>query len=61
MKLDENKLDANLVITRLDELHKKYRFIEMNLEMRKKRVDAQFIDLKGSLQMIQQLKIRQVR
>jgi hypothetical protein len=60
MARDENSKNANVVIRRLEELHKKYRFIEMNLQMRKKRLQAQFVDLKGSLAMIRQLKTKQV-
>lgn len=60
MARDENAKNADLVIRRLEELHKKYRFIEMNLQLRKKRLQSQFMDLKGSLAMVAQLKSKQV-
>ena len=61
MSREDNERDASQVIRRLEEMHKKYRFIEMNLQLRKKRLRNQLPDIKGSLEMIKLLKHKQAR
>ena len=52
--------DATAVIRKFDEAHSKYRFMELNLMQKKRRLKKQVPDIKGSLDMLQLIKARRV-
>jgi len=58
MKRQENEGDASLVIKRFDEAHSKYRFMELNLMQKKKRLKKQIPEIKGSLDMLKLIKAK---
>lgn len=49
---------AGVVIKRLDEQHSKYRFMEMNLVGKKKRINRQIPDIKASLDVLRLIRKR---
>lgn len=59
MKRNENELNATEVIKRLDEQHQKYRFMEMNLTQKKRRLKKQIPDIKSSLDVLKLVKSKQ--
>jgi prefoldin subunit 5 len=56
MALPENNGQADKVLKSLDEQHSKYKFMEMNMIARKRRLRQQLPDLQKSLEMIKILK-----
>lgn len=56
MALPENNNQAEKVLKSLDEQHSKYKFMEMNMIARKRRLRQQLPDLQKSLEMIKILK-----
>ncbi|KAF4522127.1 hypothetical protein B566_EDAN012589 [Ephemera danica] len=58
MSLEENS-NVQMVLKKLDEQHSKYKFMEMNLVTKKRRLKYQIPDLEQSLQMIKLLKKQQ--
>ena len=52
MKRNENEMNATSVIKRLDEQHQKYRFMEINLLQKKRRLKKQIPDIKSSLDVL---------
>lgn len=56
MSLPENNNQAEKVLKSLDEQHSKYKFMEMNMIARKRKLRQQFPDLQKSLEMIKILK-----
>ncbi|KAG5680707.1 hypothetical protein PVAND_010198 [Polypedilum vanderplanki] len=56
MSLPENNNQAEKVLKSLDEQHSKYKFMEMNMIARKRRLRQQLPDLQKSLEMIKILK-----
>ncbi|KAK3923079.1 Prefoldin subunit 3 [Frankliniella fusca] len=58
MALSEND-NADKVLKRLDEQHQKYKFMEFNLESKKRRLKNQIPDLEKSLKMIVMLQKKQ--
>ncbi|CRK99011.1 CLUMA_CG012162, isoform A [Clunio marinus] len=56
MALPENNFQAEKVLKSLDEQHSKYKFMEMNMIARKRRLRQQLPDLQKSLEMIKILK-----
>jgi prefoldin subunit 5 len=56
MALPENNNQAEKVLKSLDEQHSKYKFMEMNMTARKRRLRQQLPDLQKSLEMIKILK-----
>jgi len=58
MKRTDNDGDAGAVLRRFDEAHSKYRFMELNLMQKKKRLKKQVPDIKGSLDMLKLIKAR---
>lgn len=52
MSLPENNNHAEKVLKSLDEQHSKYKFMEMNMIARKRRLRQQLPDLQKSLEMI---------
>lgn len=56
MALPENNNQAEKVLKNLDEQHSKYKFMEMNMTSRKRRLRQQLPDLQKSLEMIKILK-----
>lgn len=55
MNLPENNNQAEKVLKSLDEQHSKYKFMEMNMMARKRRLRQQLPDLQKSLEMIKVL------
>ena len=55
MAKSENSLSADKVLKKLDEQHSKYKFMEMSLLTKRKRLRTQVPDLKRSLTMIEKL------
>lgn len=58
MKRNENEMNAGVVIRKIDEQHQKYRFMEMNLMQKKKRLKKQIPDIKSSLDVLKVIKER---
>ncbi|CAD7093341.1 unnamed protein product [Hermetia illucens] len=56
MALSENESNVEKVLQRLDEQHGKYKFMEFNLDSRRRRLKQQIPDLIKSLEMVQVLK-----
>lgn len=56
MKRNENEMNATSVIKRLDEQHQKYRFMEINLLQKKRRLKKQIPDIKSSLDVLKLVK-----
>ncbi|XKL64738.1 hypothetical protein PGB90_004824 [Kerria lacca] len=56
MALSANKGNAEKVLRRLDEQHNKYKFMELNLLAKRKRLKNQIPDLERSMDMIRLLK-----
>lgn len=56
MSLPENNNQAEKVLKSLDEQHGKYKFMEMNMIARKRKLRQQLPDLQKSLEMIKVLK-----
>lgn len=56
MALDENENDADKVIRRLDEQHSKYKLMEYNIGVRRRKLKIQVPDLVKSLEMIEILR-----
>lgn len=56
MAKPENACNVELVLKKLDEQHSKYKFMELNLLSKRKRLKTQIPDLKASLAMIEKLK-----
>ncbi|KAF6035707.1 VBP1 [Bugula neritina] len=54
MQQAENE-SAEVVLRRLDEQHQKYKFMEQNLNLKKKRLKVQLPELKGALNAIMHL------
>src|SRR5687768_12799357 len=48
--------DASKVLSRLDEQHRRYRFMESQLSSKKKRLKEQVPDLDGSLKVLKELR-----
>lgn len=59
MKRNENEMNATAVIKRLDEQHQKYRFMELNLTQKKRRLKKQIPDIKSSLDVLKLVKSKQ--
>nr|QBH72848.1 prefoldin subunit [Nicoletia phytophila] len=59
MSLAENNNNVEQVLKRLDEQHSKYKFMELNLLAKKRRLKSQIPDLERSLEMIKLLKKHQ--
>ncbi|GAB6032837.1 Prefoldin subunit 3 [Chamberlinius hualienensis] len=59
MKLPENNESVDQVLKRLDEQHSKYKFMELNLLHKRKRLKSQIPDIKSSLDIIRHMKVRQ--
>ena len=58
MKRNENEMNATSVIKRLDEQHQKYRFMEINLLQKKRRLKKQIPDIKSSLDVLKLVKTK---
>lgn len=58
MSKDENSDNAKVVLQKLEEQHSKYKFMEANLLARRKRLKSQLPDIKSSLDMVRQLKMK---
>ncbi|KAI1294840.1 Prefoldin subunit 3 [Halotydeus destructor] len=58
MKRPENESDATGVIKKLDETHSKYRFMELNLMQKKRRLKRQIPDIKSSLDMLKMIRYK---
>jgi prefoldin subunit 5 len=58
MKREENDGNSGLVIRKFDEMHSKYRFMELNLMQKKRRLKKQVPDIKGSLDVLKLVKSR---
>lgn len=58
MKKQGNDLDAALVIKKLDEAHSKYRFMEMNLASKKRRLKKQVPEIRSSLDVLKLIRSR---
>lgn len=56
MAQSENESNVEKVLQRLDEQHGKYKFMEFNLDSRRRRLKQQIPDLIKSLEMVQVLK-----
>ena len=56
MKRTENEMNATSVIKGLDEQHQKYRFMELNLVQKKRRLKKQIPDIKSSLDVLKLVK-----
>lgn len=56
MVLDENDSSADKVLRKLDEQHSKYKMMEYNLGVRRRKLKMQIPDLKKSLEMIDVLR-----
>lgn len=56
MAQDENDNNAEKVLQKLDEQHGKYKFMEFNLDARRRKLKQQIPDLRKSLEMIQVLR-----
>nr|QBH72845.1 prefoldin subunit [Franklinothrips vespiformis] len=59
MALPENNGNVDKVLKKLDEQHSKYKFMQFNLESKKRRLKGQIPDLENSLKMIVFLQKRQ--
>lgn len=55
MAKPENSGNLDKVLKKLDEQHSKYKFMELNLLSKRKRLKTQIPDIKASLAMIQKL------
>lgn len=60
MKREDSELNAGNVIRRFDEAHSKYRFMELNLMQKKRRLKKQVPEIKGSLDVLKLIKSRRV-
>lgn len=58
MKRGENDMNATSVIKKLDEQHQKYRFMELNLIQKKRRLKKQIPDIKSSLDVLKLVKTK---
>ncbi|XP_038077770.1 prefoldin subunit 3-like [Patiria miniata] len=58
MQKPENA-DPTAVVQRLDEQHNKYKFMELNLLQKKKRLRAQIPDIKTTLEIVQHMRSKQ--
>lgn len=56
MKQEENQENAEVVLRRLDEQHSKYKFMELNLLQKKRRLKKQIPDIKTSLDILRMMK-----
>lgn len=56
MKQEENQENAEVVLRRLDEQHSKYKFMELNLLQKKRRLKKQVPDIKTSLDILKMMK-----
>lgn len=59
MKSSENNENVESVLTRLDEQHSKYKFMELNLLQKRKRLKSQIPDIKSSLDIVRHMKSKQ--
>ncbi|KAJ0183331.1 hypothetical protein K1T71_001307 [Dendrolimus kikuchii] len=59
MKLPDNSEGVDSVLKKLDESHRKYKFMEYTLATKRRRLRQQIPDLARSLDMIEKLKIQQ--
>ena len=60
MGRSENESNATLVLKRLDESHTKYRFMEQNLTLKKKRLKKQIPDIQTSIDVLKLVKLKRV-
>lgn len=58
MKEQDTETNASLVIRKLDEQHQKYRFMELNLLQKKRRLKKQIPDIKASLDVLNLIRSR---
>jgi prefoldin subunit 5 len=58
MKEQDPETNASLVIRKLDEQHQKYRFMELNLLQKKRRLKKQIPDIKASLDVLNLIRSR---
>lgn len=58
MMQEENALNAQNVIRRLDEQLNKYRFMEVHLQARRRKLKSQIPDIKSSLEIVKEMKAR---
>lgn len=56
--MKEQAVEAGVVIKRLDEQHSKYRFMEMNLVGKKRRLKKQIPDIRASLDVMKLIRAR---
>lgn len=59
MKLPDNSEGVDSVLKKLDESHRKYKFMEYTLATKRRRLRQQIPDLARTLDMIEKLKIQQ--
>lgn len=59
MNLPENNNQGDKVLKNLDEQHSKYKFMEMNMVARKRRLKGQIPDLQKSIEMVEILKTQE--
>lgn len=55
MDLSENASNVEAVLKKLDEQHGKYKFMELNLLQKRKRLKSQIPDIKSSLDIVQHM------
>jgi len=59
MKLAENEENVENVLRKLDEQHSKYKFMELNLMQKRKRLKSQMPDIRSSLDIVRHMKAKQ--
>ncbi|XP_076033635.1 prefoldin subunit mgr isoform X2 [Oratosquilla oratoria] len=58
MSKEENGSNAQAVIRKLDEQLNKYKFMEVHLQSRRKKLKSQIPDIKSSLEIVKEMKVR---